>query len=199
MDTKKKILLGVLAVIIIIVGGMFFMTMSNGSKDKAAANKPSAAPSVADATPTAAPPTVDNAATSGQLQVPAEMQTVIDANQADLYVDEGAKLAKSYPSNLLPLYKAADVGDSNDITTNNGNPGWTAVYGSTAETAELAQFYTSLMGSAENFNQTDQESATNITGTVDGCNISINITPNNPQRTGLDYASSVSIFIEKVS
>lgn len=199
MDTKKKILLGVLAVIIIIVGGMFFMTMFNGSKDKTSSTGPSAAPSIADTTPTATvQPTVDNAAVAGQLQVPPEMQAVIDENQADLYVDEGT-LAKSYPSNLLPLYKVAGVGDSNDITTNNGNPGWTAVYGSTADTAELAQFYTSLMASAQNLNAANEEVATNITGTVEGCNISINITPNNPQRTGLDYASSVSIFIEKIA
>ena len=178
MNTKKKVLLGVLAVIVIIVGIMFFVPMFNGSKD-AAKTTPTSAPSVADNTPTAT-------------------QEVIDANQADLYNNEDGQLAQSYPSNLLPLYKVSGVGDSHDITTNNGNPGWTAVYGSTADTAELSQFYSDLMASAENFNQADSDASTTITGNVDGCDISVTISPNNPQRTGLDYASSVSIFIEKV-
>ena len=199
MNTKKKVLLGVLAVIVIVVGIIFFVPMFNGSKD-AAKTTPTSAPSVADNTPTATPqPTVDNSATSGSLQTPPEMQAVIDANQADLYGNEDGQLAQSYPSNLLPLYKVSGVGDSHDITTNNGNPGWTAVYGSTADTAELAQFYSDLMASAENFNAAGSDASTTITGTVDGCDISVTISPNNPQRTGLDYASSVSIFIEKVS
>lgn len=198
MNTKKKVLLGVLVVIVIIVGIMFFVPMLNGSKD-AAKTTPSSAPSVADNTPTATPqPTVDNSATTGSLQTPPEMQEIIDANQADLYTDTEGKVAPSYPSNLLPLYKVSDVGDSHDITTNNGNPGWTAVYGSSADTAELTQFYSDLMASAENFNAGESDASTTITGNVDGCDISVTISPNNPQRTGLDYASSVSIFIEKV-
>ena len=103
MNTKKKVLLGVLAVIVIVVGIMFFVPMFNGSKD-AAKTTPTSAPSVADNTPTATPqPTVDNSATSGSLQTPPEMQAVIDANQADLYGNEDGQLAQSYPSNLLPL------------------------------------------------------------------------------------------------
>ena len=54
MNTKKKVLLGVLAVIVIVVGIMFFVPMFNGSKD-AAKTTPTSAPSVADNTPTATP------------------------------------------------------------------------------------------------------------------------------------------------
>ncbi|MEF9918465.1 MAG: hypothetical protein RR310_02885 [Eubacterium sp.] len=142
---------------------------------------------------------VDNSAISNDVsQITPEMQAVIDANQADIFVDTNKELAISYPSNLLPLYKVSGVADSHDITSDKGNPGWTALYGSTAETTELTTFYQSFLGTAPDYTEEANGASTNLHATVNGCDIRITVSPNTPERTGLDYASSVNIFIEKV-
>lgn len=196
MTTTKKILLGILALIIVIVAVMFFVPFFSGSSDTDGAP----APSVADtpsATPTPTP--VDNSQVSENLAVPDSMQTVINDNQANLYNDTDGNLAPSYPSDLIPLYRVNGVGDSNDITTQNGNPGWTAVYASDATTEEVSAFYQTLLASTENYaSDVNEGGATHITGTVDGCNVSITVSGNNPERTGLSAASNVNIFIERV-
>lgn len=189
---KKKILIGIFAVIIIAVAVVFAVTQFS--------DKPGKAPDITP-TPTAEPqPTVDNSASQSQVQsqVPPEVQRVIDANKADIFTDPNGELAPSYPSNLLPLYKVNGIADSSDITTNNGNPGWVAVYGSDAGTETLAGFYRSLMASAQGYTETPNEASVNLKGNLNGCDISVTISPNNPQRTGLSYKSDVNIFIEKV-
>lgn len=189
---KKKALIGIFVAIIVIIGAIFAVTQLKGST-------PEPAPDITP-TPTAEPqPTVDNSATQSQVQntIPPEVQSVIDANQADIFTDPNGELAPSYPSNLLPLYKVSGVADSSDITTNNGNPGWVAVYGSEADTQTIANFYRSLMASAENYTETPNGESVNLAGRLNGCDISVTVSPNNPQRTGLSYASDVNIFIEQ--
>lgn len=189
---KKKVLIGIFSAIIVIVAAVFAISFFN--------NKPGKAPDITP-TPTAEPqPTVDNSSSkdAATQEIPQSMQDVIASNQADLFTDPNGELTPSYPNDLLPLYKVSGVADSNDITTGNGNPGWIAVYGSEADSQTIAAFYRSLMGTAQNYTETPSGESTNIKGQVNGCDISITISPNNPQRTGLSYASDVNIFIERL-
>ncbi|MGI6108687.1 MAG: hypothetical protein ACOYB8_02415 [Eubacteriaceae bacterium] len=140
----------------------------------------------------------DNTEAASEITVPGEMQTVIDENQANLN-DSGvsSSLSASYPANLIPLYNASAVGDSNDVTTDSGKPGWTLTFGSDSSVDEIAAFYQSLLGSQSGYSSSTEGSSTKVSGSVSGYNVSITISPNNPQRTGLSYASDVTVFIEQ--
>lgn len=144
-------------------------------------------------------PPIDNSDTSSTITVPAEMQAVIDSYSGSINnSDVLNQLAPSYPSKLIPIYMASSAADSADIVTDNGNPGWTAQYGSNASTDEIASFYEELMHSTSGYSVQESGSSTTIIGTVDNCNVRITISPNNPERTGLSDASNVSIYIERV-
>lgn len=143
-------------------------------------------------------PTIDNSDLEESLRTPENMQKVIDSNRQDLnngqVVDQ---LAPSYPSDLVPVYKAKSAADSADIITVNGKPGWTATYGSDSSVEEINQFYSELLGEQDGYTNEKTGSANNIKAIVDNCTIEINVAPNNKEQTGLDDTSNVNIFIER--
>lgn len=142
--------------------------------------------------------TVDNTDLANTLTTPEDMQKVIDANKNDLNnKDVTSNLAKSYPTGLIPLYKAAEAGDSKDIITDAGNPGWTATYGSDATVDEVTSFYQSLLSSSSGYATSSSQGTSSISGTVDNCSVNITIGENNKDRTGLNYNTTVNIFIER--
>lgn len=143
--------------------------------------------------------TVDNSDLSSTIGTPAAMQEIIDNYREDLNNSAVInQLAQSYPSNLIPIYKAKTAADSADIITDNGNPGWTAQYGSDASVEDITAFYEDLMRSTSGYSVQDSGNSVIIVGTVENCNVRITVSPNNPERTGLDDASNVSIYIERV-
>lgn len=192
MTKKKKLLLGVFIVVIAMIAVIFAVTFFRQPD-----NSQTTAPDISDP-PQEVLEEVDNSSTAAELTTPDTMQSVIDANVQDLYTDDAGNLAPSYPSNLIPLYRVSNVGDSNDITTASGNPGWTAIYTSDATQEDVISFYENLMASSENYALTDNNGSAQISGTVDGCQITITITGNNPERTGISGACSVDIYIERV-
>lgn len=139
---------------------------------------------------------VDNKNLAQEIVPPTDMEEIINANQDSLTTQVGDGNT-SYPGNLIPLYRSSQVGDVNDVTTSNGKPGWTLTYGSDAGTEDIAAFYTSLLDKQENYTRSTEEQTIKITATVSGYNVSISISPNNPQRTGLNHQSDVQIFIEQ--
>lgn len=130
--------------------------------------------------------------------VPDEMQAVIDENRDMIYKDTTQALAAAFPVQMIPLYNASSVSDSYGITNDKGKPGWNTTYVSQGTVDELLAFYTSLMSTATNFTQTPSNLATNLKGTISGYSVSITISPNNPDKTGVQGASSVNIFIEEL-
>lgn len=187
---KKRVIAIIIAVVVIGVGAFFvYNRVLNSSPTPP---EPSTENTVDTPTPT---PEVNNSETAGEVGASTDMQTVIDSHQGDLYQGEMGDTTNSYPRNLVPLYKVAEMGSAHDIVGDNGSPGWIATYGSEATTDELIAFYQALMGSTENYSLANESETAHITGTVSGCNVSINISPNNPQQSGLNYQSDVNIYI----
>ncbi|AFA47644.1 hypothetical protein [Acetobacterium woodii] len=132
------------------------------------------------------------------ITVPDDMQTVINNNTETIFVDSTNQLATAYPTKLIPLYGVQTVSSSNQITTDSGNPGWTTAYVSDLTTDDILTFYRSLLSSSENFTEEAISSSTNLKATVSGYNISITVSPNNPEKTDLAGNSAIGIFIEQV-
>ena len=139
----------------------------------------------------------DTTATTA-IVVPAEIQTVIEENTAEIYVDEPGLLAGNYPSQLVPLYGVTSVSESNQITNASGKPGWKAAYVSDYSIDEILVFYQNLLASAADYSEEAISESTSLKGTVSGYLISITISPNNPDKTDLPGNAAVSIFIEQV-
>lgn len=132
------------------------------------------------------------------ITVPQEMQTVIDANTAEIYVDEPGLLASNYPSQLIPLYGVQSVSESNQITNASGKPGWKASYVSDYTIDDILSFYQPLLSSASDYAAETISESTSLKGTVSGYTISITVSPNNPDKTDIQGNSAISIFIEQV-
>lgn len=132
------------------------------------------------------------------ITVPPEMQTVINENTTQIYVDEAGLLAGNYPSQLVPLYGVQNVSESNQITNASGKPGWKASYVSDYSTDEILAFYQPLLSSASDYTEEAISASTSLKGTVSGYTINITISPNNPDKTDMPGNSAVSIFIEQV-
>lgn len=153
-------------------------------------------------TQTTTPPTVVNnkpdVTATTPITVTQEMQTVIDANTEEIFVDETNQLATDYPAQLIPLYGVLAVSDSNQITNSTGKPGWKASYVSDFTSDEILGFYQPLLSSAADFTETSVSESTNLKATVSGYTISITVSPNVPEKTDIQGNSAVSISIEQV-
>ncbi len=140
----------------------------------------------------------NNTDVAESLSPSSEMQGVIDRNSS--YINEPEvvdQLTESYPSNLIPIFMAKTAADSNDIITDNGKPGWTATYGSDADTETISSFYEDLLKNSPGYDVIQNGQSVQVTGTASDCNVSVTVSPNNAERTGLDDKSNVSIFIER--
>jgi len=130
--------------------------------------------------------------------VPQEMQTVIEENTEDIYVDEAGLLAGNYPNQMVPLYGVTSLSQSHQITGVSGQPGWKTSYVSDYSTDEILVFYQNLLSSAPDYTEETVSATTNLKGTVSGYSISISISPNNPEKTDLPGNSTANIFIEQL-
>ncbi len=139
------------------------------------------------------------AADSSEIVVPEEMTAIIAENQEKLdssgVIDD---VTKTYPENLVPLYDAVQAGDSNPITTENGQPGWTLIYGSASDVSEVSSFYQEYLKDQTDYAVTQTDGSTKISAVVSGWNLSITVSPNNPERTGLDTKSDITVLISQV-
>lgn len=191
----RYVVLSVLLIGVLIVGAVFMMP-------KLISNETATAEDKTTTTVTKQPDPIknnqpDTTATTA-ITVPPEMQTVIDENTAEIYVDEPGLLASNYPTQLVPLYGVQNVSESNQITNASGKPGWKASYVSDFTTDEILSFYQPLLTSAPNYTEEVISESTSLKGTVSGYTISITISPNNPDKTDMQGNSAVSIFIEQV-
>lgn len=138
--------------------------------------------------------TTDNSELAQQIVPSTAMEEVINAN-ADRLTSDVSSSSTSYPGNLVPLYDLAQLGDINDIVTSDDKAGWKLSYGSNSSVEDISAFYESLLSQESGYGVSTESSTTKITGTTDGYNISIEVSPNNPERTGLNYTTDVSILI----
>lgn len=139
-----------------------------------------------------------DATASTEIIVPQEMQTVIEENTEEIYVDEAGLLAGNYPSQMVPLYGVTSLSQSHQITGVSGQPGWKTSYVSDYSTDEILVFYQNLLSSAPDYTEETVSATTNLKGTVSGYSISISISPNNPEKTDLPGNSTANIFIEQI-
>ncbi len=213
---NKIIIIAGLIVVLLIVGGFFIYSFTrDDGEDEPVAYTPegevsqeiedpevvdSGSTNPEDASNSDQTSTVDNSDLSATLQPTKDMESVINQNKGNLNNEEVINnVAPSYPRNLIPLYKAAEVADSNDITTDNGNPGWTCQYGSDGYVDDIVGFYKNLLSSTSGYSDETNADTTQIVGTVDNCYVQVTVSPNNPDRTGMNTQSDVDIFIERKS
>lgn len=190
---KRYFIIGILLIVVLVASTFFILpklinntastAASTTTNTKSATNSNSNEPLT---TPTTS------------IVVPDEMQTIIDENSADLYVDTPKVLAPAYPTQMIPLYDVLGVSDSNAMTSDDGNPGWLTTYVSEDSTEDLLAFYRPLLMTMSDFSEETVSASTNLKATVSGYAISITISPNNPQKTDLQGNGAVSIFIEQV-
>jgi hypothetical protein len=191
----RYVVLSVLLIGVLIVGAVFMMPkLINDEKTTAGETATTTVTKQPDPIRNNQP---DTTATT-VITVPQEMQTVINENAAEIYVDEPGLLASNYPSQLIPLYGVQSVAESNQITNASGKPGWKASYVSNYTIDEILSFYQPLLSSASDYTQEVISESTSLKGTVSGYTISITVSPNNPDKTDIQGNSAVSIFIEQV-
>jgi hypothetical protein len=191
----RYVVLSVLLIGVLIVGAVFIMPKLI-SDEKATAEETST--TAVTKQPEPIKNNLPDTTATTAITVPPEMQTVIEENTEEIYVDEAGLLAGSYPSQMVPLYGVQSVSESNQITNASGKPGWKAAYVSDYSTDEILVFYQNLLASAPDYTEEAVSESTSLKGTVSGYTISITISPNNPDKTDLPGNSAVSIFIEQV-
>lgn len=191
----RYVVLSVLLIGVLIVGTVFMMPKLINNETATSEDKTTT-------TVTKQPEPIKNnqpdTTASTVITVPQEMQTVIDENTEEIYVDEAGLLAGNYPSQMIPLYGVQNVSESNQITNSSGKPGWKASYVSDYTTDEILSFYQPLLSSASDYTEEVVSESTSLKGTVSGYTISITVSPNNPDKTDMQGNSAVSIFIEQV-
>jgi len=191
----RYVVLSVLLIGVLIVGAVFMMPKLI-SDEKATAEETST--TAVTKQPEPIKNNLPDTTATTAITVPPEMQTVIEENTEEIYVDEAGLLAGSYPSQMVPLYGVQNVSESNQITNASGKPGWKAAYVSDYSTDEILVFYQTLLASAPDYTEEAVSESTSLKGTVSGYTISITISPNNPDKTDMVGNSAVSIFIEQV-
>jgi hypothetical protein len=191
----RYVVLSVLLIGVLIVGAVFMMPKLI-SDEKATAEETST--TAVTKQPEPIKNNLPDTTATTAITVPPEMQTVIEENTEEIYVDEAGLLAGNYPSQMVPLYGVQSVSESNQITNASGKPGWKAAYVSDYSTDEILVFYQNLLASAPDYTEEAVSESTSLKGTVSGYTISITISPNNPDKTDLPGNSAVSIFIEQV-
>lgn len=136
---------------------------------------------------------------SAEIEVPPDVQEIINEHQEELYDDSANLLAADYPSELIPLYNATTVSESQLITSASGNPGWLTSYVSQNSTEELANFYRSLLSGMSNFTEEAVSATTNFSATSGAYSINISVSPNIQEKTDLPGNSAASIYIEQTN
>ncbi|MEO1815001.1 MAG: hypothetical protein ABGU93_05340 [Acetobacterium sp.] len=195
----RYVVLSVLLIGVLIVGAVFIMPKLI-SDEASTTNEASNSSSTTAVTKQPEPiknNQPDTTATT-TITVPSEMQTVIEENTEEIYVDEAGLLAGNYPSQMVPLYGVTTLSQSHQITSDSGHPGWKTSYVSDYSTDELLVFYQALLASASDYSEEVISESTHLKGTVSGYSISIAVSPNNPEKTDLPGNAAVSIFIEQV-
>lgn len=192
----RYVLLSVLLIGVLITGAVLLMPKLLNDEETTAKETSSTT------TTTKQPEPIKNnqpdATATTAIVVPQEMQTVIEENTEDIYVDEAGLLAGNYPNQMVPLYGVTSLSQSHQITGVSGQPGWKTSYVSDYSTDEILVFYQNLLSSAPDYTEETVSATTNLKGTVSGYSISISISPNNPEKTDLPGNSTANIFIEQL-
>ncbi|MBC3888168.1 hypothetical protein GH810_07590 [Acetobacterium paludosum] len=197
----RYILISVFIIAILIVGTIFVfpkLIKNTNTSGTASTTTPATAQQEQTTNTTNTTSNQPSATATTTVTVPQEMQTVIDTNTDEIFVDNSKKLATSYPNQLIPLYGVLDVADSYQITNANGDPGWTTTYVSGLATGDIVSFYRPLLENQSNYSEDTVSDSTYLDATVSGYSISITVSPNNSQKTDMPGNSSVTIFIEQI-
>ncbi len=184
----KKKLIGVVLSLLVLAGAGIPIV-----KQKIDANKPAqevempTKPVVIEETPKPEP--------KPQPEQTEHIKEVIAQHEDDIYKDPEV-IDKTYPVDLVPPYKVNGVTESNEYTTPEGGVAWSTRYGSDATIDDITAFYSSLIG--EGVQVKDVESGgKRISGQITDYNVDIFVSPNNPERTGLGFTTSVSMAVEE--
>lgn len=194
---KRWIAIAVIIIALLIVATIFIIPLVKDTKpNPAKVEDPIKEP--IENTDKVEPSNVPTTTPTAPIEVPEEVQEVINNNQAEIYQDNAKLLATGYPSELIPLYAATTVAESQLITTANGNPGWLTSFVSEKSVAELAIFYRSLLSGLTNYSEEAISESIVFKATSGAYSLDLNLSPNIQEKTDLPGQSAASIYIEQV-
>lgn len=136
----------------------------------------------------------DNTELAQQIMPSTAMEEVINANASRLTQDVSGG-STSYPGNFIPLYDLAQLGDVSDIVTSGDKAGWKLSYGSDSTVEDISAFYEALLDHESGYAVSGESGTTKIAADTGGYAVTIEVSPNNPEQTGLNYKSDVSVMI----
>lgn len=185
---RKKLIGVVLSLLILIGAGVPIVKQRMDAKKPDSGVETPTKPVVIEETPKPEP--------KPQPEPTDHIKDVISQHEEDIYNDPEV-IDKTYPVNLIPPYKVNGVTESNEYTTPEGGVAWSTRYGSDASIDDITAFYSQLIG--EGVQVADVENGgKRISGQVTDYNVDIIVSPNNPERTGLNFATSVSMAVEEI-
>ena len=194
---KRWIAIAVIIIALLIVATIFIIPLVKDTKpNPAKVEDPIKEP--IENTDKVEPSNVPTTTPTAPIEVPEEVQEVINNNQAEIYQDNAKLLATGYPSELIPLYAATTVAESQLITTANGNPGWLTSFVSEKSVEELAIFYRSLLSGLTNYSEEAISESIVFKATSGAYSLDLNLSPNIQEKTDLPGQSAASIYIEQV-
>lgn len=194
---KRWIAIAVIIIALLIVATIFITPLVKDTKpNPAKVEDPIKEP--IENTDKVEPSNVPTTTPTAPIEVPEEVQKVINNNQAEIYQDNAKLLATGYPSELIPLYAATTVAESQLITTANGNPGWLTSFVSEKSVEELAIFYRSLLSGLTNYSEEAISESIVFKATSGAYSLDLNLSPNIQEKTDLPGQSAASIYIEQV-
>ncbi len=194
---KRWILIAVIIIALLIVATIFIIPVVKDTKpDTAKIEEPIKEP--IENSDTDKPSNRPTITPDAPVDVPKEVQEVINNNQDEIYQDNANLLASGYPSELIPLYAATTVAESQLITTASGKPGWLTSFVSEKSVEELAVFYRSLLSGLANYSEEAISESINFKATSGAYSLDLNLSPNIQEKTDLPGQSAASIYIEQV-
>jgi hypothetical protein len=198
---KSSIIIAVILVVALIAATVFLVPkLKDDSSDTSQTTDQSTNDTTTeDTTETPDTSNIPDETPTAAIEVPQAVQQIIADNQDAMYEDSSNLLATGYPSNLIPLYNATMVSESQLITSASGNPGWLTSFVSQNTTEELTTFYRSLMSNLTGFSEETVTETTNFTATSGAYSIRVSISPNIQEKTDLPGNSAASIYIEQIS
>ena len=196
---KRWIVIAIIIIALLIAAMIFIIPMVKDTKPDSNTSKVEAPIENNDTDkPIEKPSNLPTTTPSAPVEVPKQVQEVITNNESELYTDTSNLLASGYPKELIPLYGATTVSESQLVTSATGKPGWLTSFVSEKSTEEIATFYRSLLGSLPDYSEEMISESTNFTATSGAYSINITISPNIQEKTDLPGQSAASIFIEQI-
>ncbi len=195
---KRWIVIAIVIIALLIVATIFIIPIVKDTKPNTAKIEEPIEDNQTKPSDQSEPSNLPTITPSAPVEVPNQVQEVIDNHKADIYKDNANLLASGYPAQLVPLYGATTVSESQLITSANGNPGWLTSFVSEKSVEELAAFYRPLLSGLTNYSEEAISESINFKATSGSYSVDLNVSPNIQEKTDLPGQSAVSIYIEQV-